>query len=64
MADAHPHRTPPDSRRAFVKKAAYIAPVVLTLPVTLSAAQVGSSGAPCPVWGEVPPSEWPRHCDS
>jgi len=47
-----------ESRRQFVKKAAYIAPLVMTLPVSLSAAQVGSSGASCPFGGEFP------NCDS
>jgi hypothetical protein len=47
-----------ESRREFVKKAAYIAPVVMTLPVTLGAARVGSGAPSCPFGGEFP------NCDS
>ena len=34
------------SRRDFLKKAAYVAPVVLTMNVSLAEAQVGSAPAP------------------
>jgi hypothetical protein len=36
-----------DSRRRFVKKAAYMAPALMTLPTMLSAAQVGSGPGVC-----------------
>ena len=47
-ASDHP-TTPDDSRRAFVKRARYLAPVLLTLPAVPALAQVGSGAAnPCP----------------
>jgi hypothetical protein len=60
--DAAPHA----SRRAFVAKAAYLAPVLLTFPTRLSAAQVGSGGGDCmardPITGEI--VWYPAPCDS
>lgn len=46
-----------ESRRRFVRKAAYLAPVVLTLPTTLRAAQSGSAIV-------CPPGTFPPGCDS
>jgi hypothetical protein len=40
--------TPSDSRRAFVKKAAYVAPAILTLAAAPAYAKSGSEKPPKP----------------